>query len=154
MAKSSGLRAAMHVEGWESYRRLDFDRKKVRRGFSRVGRLVQIAARKRIRKGTPLQDYPAARRGKLARSISVKVSRPGFLVRVAPFKTAAMGEDFYPAYLFYGVTGKPRRKDRRSQVKDGKWRIKPRGNYMTDALEEQAGNIRSELSAALAEALK
>ncbi|WP_241130701.1 hypothetical protein [Achromobacter xylosoxidans] len=102
----------------------------------------------------PLQDYPAGRRGLLARSISVKVSRPGFLVRVAPFKTPAMGEDFYPAYLFYGVTGKPRRKDRHSQVKDGKWRVKPRGNYMTDALEEQVGNIRSALSAALAQALK
>ncbi|WP_312538108.1 hypothetical protein [Achromobacter mucicolens] len=154
MAKPSGLRAAMHVEGWDSYRRLDFDRREVRKGFRRVGRLVQVAARKRIRKGSALEDYPAGRRGTLARSISVKVSRPGFLVRVAPFKTPAMGEDFYPAYLFYGVTGKPRRKDRHAQVKDGKWRVKPRGNYMTDALEEQAGNIRSVLSAALAQALK
>lgn len=154
MAKVAGVRAALHVDGWDSYRRLDFDRKEVRKGFRRVGRLVQIAARKRIRKGAALQDYPAGRRGTLARSISAKVSRSGFFVRVAPFKTPAMGEDFYPAYLFYGVTGKPRRKNRDAQVKNGKWRIKPRGNYMTDALEEQAGNIRSVLSAALAQALK
>lgn len=154
MAKTSGVRAALHVDGWDSYRRLDFDRKEVRKGFRRVGRLVQIAARKRIRKGAALQDYPAGRRGTLARSITVKVSRPGFFVRVAPFKTPAMGKDFYPAYLFYGVTGKPRRRDRRSQAKDGKWRVKPRGNYMTDALDEQTGNIRSVLSAALEQALK
>lgn len=154
MAKTSGVRAALHVDGWDSYRRLDFDRKEVRKGFRRVGRLVQVAARKRIRKGAALQDYPAGRSGKLARSISAKVSRSGFLVRVSPVKTPAMGQDYYPAYLFYGVTGKPQRKDRRAQVKDGKWRLKPRGNYMTDALDEQDGNIRSTLSAAFSEALK
>lgn len=154
MANRGGVSGYMHVEGWDSFRRLDFNKGPIRKGMRAGGRLVQRASRSKIRKGGALEDYPAGRTGALARSISVKVSRPGFLVRVGPNKTPAMGKHFYPAYLFYGVTGNPARKDRRAQPKTGKWRIKPRGNYMVDALQEQAGNIRSTLEGAFAAALK
>lgn len=154
MATKSGVGGYMHVEGWESFRRLDFDKREIRKGMRRAGRTVQKAARKRVRKGKALGEYPAGQSGALARSIQVKVSRPGFLVRVGPQRTPSMGEHFYPAYLFYGVTGKKARKDGRAQVKDGRWRVKPRGNYMVDALEEQAGNVRAELTASLKAGLK
>lgn len=154
MEAKGGVSGYFHVEGWDGFRRLDFNKREIRKGMRVAGRLVQREARSKIRKGTALGEYPAGRSGALARSISVKVSRPGFLVRVGPEKTPAMGADFYPAYLFYGVTGKPARKDRRAQAKDGRWRIKPRGNYMADALQEQAGNARSALEAAFAAALK
>lgn len=154
MATRGGVSGYFHVEGWDSFRRLDFNKREIRKGMRVAGRLVQRASRSKIRKGAGLGDYPAGRSGLLARSISVKVSRPGFLVRVGPNKTAAMGPDFYPAYLFYGVTGNAARKDRKAQPKAGKWRIKPRGNYMADALQEQAGNVRSVLEGALSAALK
>lgn len=154
MATNGGVSGYVHVEGWDSFRRLDFNKREIRKGMRVAGRLVQRAARSKIRKGAALGEYPAGRTGALARSISVKVSRPGFLVRIGPEKTPAMGVDFYPAYLFYGVTGNAARKDRRAQPKNGKWRIKPRGNYMADTLLEQAGNARSVLEAAFAAALK
>ncbi|WP_033458848.1 hypothetical protein [Bordetella bronchiseptica] len=154
MATKGGVNGYMHVTGWDSYRRLDFKKQEIRKGMRIAGRTVQKAARRRIRKGKAIGDYPAGQTGKLARSIQVKVSRSGFMVRVGPQKTPAMGEDFYPAYLFYGVTGKRARKDRRPQAKDGRWRVKPRGNYMVDALEEQTGNVRTGLAAAFEAALK
>lgn len=154
MASKGGVNGYLHMEGWDSFRKLDFKKGEIRKGMRAAGRAVQLAARKRIRKGKAQGDYPAGQSGVLSRSIQVKVSRPGFMVRVAPQKTPAMGRDFYPAYLFYGVTGKKARKDRRSQAKDGKWRVKPRGNYMADALEEQAGNVRATLTTAFAAALK
>lgn len=154
MASKGGVSGYLHMEGWDSFRKLDFKKREIRKGMRLAGRSVQRAARKRIRKGKAQGDYPAGQSGVLSRSIQVKVSRPGFMVRVAPQKTPAMGQHFYPAYLFYGVTGKKARKDRRSQAKDGKWRVKPRGNYMVDALEEEAGSVQATLKAAFAAALK
>ncbi|WP_205413520.1 hypothetical protein [Pseudomonas protegens] len=105
-------------------------------------------------------------------SIAFKVFRSGFLVKIAPRKTAAMAE-FYPAYLHYGVkrgrrlgklapgTGKGKSNRRaagaRAAIAEraaGEWRIKPRDNYMADALQDSSSDVKGILSAAFASALR
>ncbi|MEM4988828.1 hypothetical protein V8G57_15650 [Collimonas sp. H4R21] len=129
----------LHIEGFEGFdKRIDFDKKRVRKGMQKVGRIVQREGRKLAVSGG---DYPKRKAGLLARSIKVKVSRSGFLVRIAPQKIAGM-RDFYPAYLNYGVKNK-----------HGGWRIRPKGNYMADALERKQDDVRHELTGALDGAL-
>lgn len=136
--------------------RIDFDKAKIRRALRRLGADVRKEARRLVsrRAISGAGDYPGRGTGTLMRSIKAKVSRPGFMVRVAPYKTDAMGKDFYPAFLDYGVTGLPARKDRRSQPKSGTWRIAPRKNYMIDALEAKRETVRATLRDALMDSLK
>lgn len=153
MAKAgSWLETNVKIEG---FTRLDFDKKKVRKSMGVLGRDVQKAARRLVsrRAVSSAGEYPGRQTGRLQRSIKYKVSRPGFLVRIAPFKTAEMGKDFYPAYLYYGVTGHARREDHKAQPKNGSWQVAPRGNFMTDALESRSANARQVLMKTLQEAL-
>lgn len=147
----------LHVEGFESYGRLDFDKKEIRKTMRQAGRVVQAEGRRLVSKGGPSRrgEYPARRTGRLRRSITYRVSRPGFLVKIEPKKTAAMGDDFYPAYLFYGVRrGAKRGKSHAKQASTGGWRIAPRRNFMEDALDNRAGRVRALLSRAFSQALK
>ena len=123
----------------QGHTRLDFDKKKVRKTMAVLGRDIQKTARKLVaRKAiSAAGEYPGKESGALQRSIKYKVSKPGFLVRIMPFKTADMGPDFYPAFLHYGVPG----------------RIKPRGNFMTDALEARSDNARKVLMNTLQDSL-
>lgn len=118
--------------------RIDFDKKKIRRAMRKFGAEIRKDARRRVsrRAVSGPGDYPGRDSGELFRSIKSKVSRPGFLVRISPEKTAGM-KDFYPAFLFYGVTG----------------RIAPRRNYMVDALESRREFVQAGLRAALQDAL-
>jgi len=139
MAKA-GSWAEINV-GWEGYSRIDFDKRKIRKAMRTVGRDVQRQARKLVSKrGGKSKPGQAPNRstGALARSIKVKVSRPGFLVRIAPEKTPAMGDFFYPAVLHYGSE---------------KINLKPRSNYMVDALEMKRSQTRNVLARALPDAL-
>lgn len=97
-------------------------------------------------------DFPGSDTGRLKRSIQI-ISSGRNWVKVAPDKTSGMSA-FYPAFLLYGVTGRPRRKDHRAQVKNGKWRIAPRANYMTEALRIRRMDIQNIIRAGLAAALK
>lgn len=127
--------------GWEGYSRIDFDKVKIRKAMRTIGREVQKQARKLVsRRGKASRpgQAPSRSTGVLARSIKVKVSRPGFLVRVSPEKIPAMGEHFYPAYLHYGSE---------------KINLKPRSNYMVDALEMRRAQTRDVLASALQNAL-
>lgn len=135
--------------------RIDFDKKLVRKAMRKFGADIRKDARRRVarRAVSGSGDYPGRATGELWRSIKVRVSKPGFLVRISPEKTAAMKE-FYPAFLHYGVTGRPRRKDHKEQPKDGKWRVAPRGNYMTDSLQARSDTIRAGLRSMLMDALK
>lgn len=136
------------------HQRIDFDKKQVRKAMRKFGAEIRKDARRRVaRRGVSGPgDNPGRDSGELYRSIKVRVSRSGFLARISPEKTAGMKE-FYPAFLHYGVTGKPRRKDHREQPKDGKWRIAPRANYMTDALEARSDSICTGLRNMLQDAL-
>ncbi|RFB73825.1 MULTISPECIES: hypothetical protein [unclassified Herbaspirillum] len=145
----------MHIGGFEGFdKSVDFDKKQIRKAMRQAGRIVQGGAKKRVGKtgGSTAGDYPARRRGLLQRSIKTKVSRSGFLVRVAPFMVAGM-KAYYPAFLFYGAKRKPgARRDRRSKG-TGAMRIEARGNYMADELKDDSGSIQRLLEAAFSSAL-
>lgn len=160
------LAGYMHVEGWDTFEREVFNRRKVRAGFRKAGRIVAAEAEMAIRLARGSNDYPVNRSGRLVNSIKAKVSRAGFLVKVAPTRTSDMA-DYYPAYLHYGVRkgarvrgkaeGKRRRRGERQAAiaarNAGEWRIKPRANYMVNALEDSAPRVRAVLQKAFAASL-
>jgi hypothetical protein len=123
----------------QGFSRIDFDRKKVRNALRIEGRAIQKVARKMVSKRMidSVGDYPAKRTGRLMRSIKVKLSKPGFLVRIAPYKTAEM-KDFYPAFLHYG------------SIKNN---LAARKNFMTDALDTRRETSRTAIFNALQGAL-
>ena len=125
---------------WEGFSRIDFDKTKIRRSMRTLGRDVQKEARKLISRKAISQpgQNPGRMTGATYRSIKYRVSRPGFLVRIAPYKTAEMGQDFYPAYLHYGSE---------------KNNLKARKNYMVEALENRSNNVRDVLLRALQDSL-
>lgn len=146
----------VHV-GWTGHSRIDFDKKKIRKVMRARGRDVQKEARRLVARRAISQagDYPGRDSGVLWRSIKAKVSRSGFLVRIAPQKTAEMGKDFYPAYLWYGVRrGATRSKNHGRQADTGTgWRIEPRKNYMTEALSRRREVSENAIKNALKDAL-
>lgn len=173
MSNSVSIEGYVHVEGFEAFDRAAFDKRKVRQGMRKAGRLVARYAQMNLALGKGQVGYPISRTGATLDSINYKVSRSGFLVRVSPTMTSDM-KAFYPAYLHYGVrqgvrvralangqgTGKSNRRARgkrqeemEARRKSG-WRITPRDNYMTDALQDSASGVQRILEAAFAAALK
>lgn len=169
MANSASLEGYLHFEGYDSLPRDIFDKKKIRAGMRKAGRLVMQRAQMNIALARGADGYPVNRTGTTLESISYRVSKSGFLVRVAPKKTSTMKE-YYPAYLFYGVkrgarlsrlkagqkhTGKRRREGIRLREarRSNDWLIAPRDNYMTDALQDSKSEVQAILSAAFAAAL-
>ncbi len=148
--------AYMHFGDFDSYGKLDFDKKEIRKAMRKAGVLVRAKGRKLVSKRSVSEkgQYPAMRKGTLRRSITYRVSRAGFLVKIEPQKTADM-KGFYPAYLWYGVRRNAKRgKSHRKQEATGPWRIEPRENYMVDALNSSKGAVRSILKQAFADALR
>ncbi|WP_236180455.1 hypothetical protein [Pseudomonas mosselii] len=142
MATSVSIDGYLHVEGFDKFDQEAFNKRKIRAGMRRVGQLIAGRAQMNLALGGGQEGYPVNRTGATTESINFKLSRSGFLVRVAPNKTASMRE-YYPAYLHYGV----RRKS------GGGWRIRPRDNYMTDALVDSRDEVRRILQQAFAAAL-
>jgi len=102
MSNSASIDGYLHVEGFDKFERDAFDKRKIRAGMRKVGLLITQKAQMNLALGGGQDGYPVTRTGATVESISFKVSRSGFLVRISPTKTTAM-EDFYPAYLHYGV---------------------------------------------------
>ncbi|QZA52616.1 hypothetical protein [Pseudomonas sp. 2hn] len=142
MANSVSIDGYLHVEGFDKFDQEAFNKRKIRAGMRKVGQLITGRAQMNLALGGGQDGYPVNRSGATTDSIGYKVSRSGFLVRVAPSKTTSMKE-YYPAYLHYGV----RRKS------GGGWRIRPRDNYMTDALVDSRDEVRRILQQAFAAAL-
>ncbi|MGQ3663180.1 hypothetical protein [Citrobacter braakii] len=156
--------------------RVDFDRRKVRKAFKTIGQAIQQDARDRVssRRGSlPGQD-PGWESGKLYRSIgyfipSMTKNRPGFMVKISPnqrkgkgMTPLARGEEYYPADLFFGVKRGAKRvydeHGKRSHKKGAAggsgWRIKPRANYMVEALNDKRNWTEKVLFNALKSAVK
>ena len=165
--------AYLHFGEFDSYGKLDFDKKAIRKGMRLVGALVRREARALVNQQTPSSggEYPSRAEGLLYRSIRAKVSRPGFLVKIAPQKIAGM-KDFYPAYLHYGVkqggrlkavpqiaVGKKSRRKKGERAAAlaaraaGAWSLEPRKNFMADALESSSDRVQGILRKAFADAL-
>ena len=173
MSNSASIDGYLHVEGFDSFERDAFDKRMIRAGMRKVGLLITQRAQMNLVLGKGQDGYPVNRTGATVESVSFKVSRSGFLVRISPTKTTAM-EEFYPAYLHYGVKkgkklgklapGKGKGKSNRRAIRAraaalaeraaGEWRIKPRDNYMADALQDSSSQVQSILSAAFAAALR
>ncbi|WP_223554885.1 hypothetical protein [Pseudomonas sp. BF-R-01] len=172
MSNSASVESYLHFEGFDKFERDAFDKRQIRAGMRKVGRLVTQKAQMNLALGKGQDGYPVNRTGATVASISFKVSRSGFLVRIAPAKTSAM-EEFYPAFLHYGVKkgrrpgklapGKGKGKTNRraagararlvAERAAGEWRITPRDNYMADALQDSSSQVESILKAAFAAAL-
>lgn len=167
MATSSlTVQPYLHVDGFDDLPKDFFDKRKVRAGMRKAGRLVAQRAQLALALAKGADNYPVSRTGTTVDSIRVKLSRSGFLVRVAPQKTSGMRE-YYPAYLHYGVkrgsrvrglaSGKRRARGKRAELiaarLSGEWRIKPRANYMADALEDTREDVQRILKAAFTRAM-
>ncbi len=172
MSNSASIDGYLHVEGFDKFERDAFDKRKIRAAMRKVGLLITQKAQMNLALGHGQDGYPVNRTGATVESISFKVSRSGFLVRISPTKTSAM-EDFYPAYLHYGVKkgkklgklapGKGKGKSNRraqgvraaalAERAAGEWRIKPRDNYMADALQDSSSQVELILKAGFAGAL-
>jgi hypothetical protein len=167
MSNSVGVDGYLHIEGFEKFDREAFDKKKIRAGMRKAGRLVTSKAQMNLALARGNAGYPRVRTGRLLKSVTFKVSRSGFMVKVAPTKTSDM-QAFYPAYLHYGVKqgsrikGRPSgsrrargaRADLVSARRAGGWRIDPRDNYMTDALQDSSAGVQKILGAAFADGLR
>ncbi len=173
LAASNGTLAAhVHIEGFDQFHRDSFDKRKVRAAMRRAGQIVSGRAKMNLSLASAGSNYPRIQKGVLRDSIEMKVSRSGFLVKIAPKKTSGM-KDFYPAYLHYGVkqggrlkklapgqgVGKSNRRkkgQRQAEIAARRslgWRIAPRANYIADALEDEASRVRAVLSAGFRRAL-
>jgi hypothetical protein len=173
MSNSVAIEGYLHVEGFDKFEREAFDKRKIRAGMRKVGQLVQQKAQMNVALSRGQDGYPANRTAELLNSISYKVSRSGFMVKVAPSKTSAMTA-YYPAFLHYGVKqgsavkalapgagrGKSNRRARGARAdlvsarKAGGWRIAPRKNYMTDALEDSNSEAQKILTQTFESALQ
>lgn len=146
----------LHIGGFDGFdKSVDFDRAAIRKAMRSVGQLVRRDAIAYVSRGAVSKpgEYPGKRRGVLARSIKVKVSRSGFLVRISPQMVDGM-KAFYPAFLAYGARRRQgAKRDRRSKG-TGPLRIEPRANYMVDAKDARAAEIQMILSAAFASSLR
>lgn len=167
--------AYMHFGAFDSYGKLDFEKKEIRKSMRLAGVLIQRLAKGLVnRKQTSKADeYPGQKSGKLRRSIKYKVSRSGFLVRISPQKISGM-DAFYPAYLHYGVRkgeaikrlapgmGKGKKNRRaagaRAKLAEARklegWRVTPRGNFMEKALELGSSRVKQVLTRGFADSLK
>lgn len=167
MSTSLTVQPYLHVEGFDDLPKDFFDKRKVRAGMRKAGRLVAQRAQLALALAKGRDNYPVSRTGTTVDAIKVRLSRSGFLVRVAPQKTSGM-KDFYPAFLHYGVKRgarvrglgkgvKRRKRGKRAELiaarQSGEWRIKPRANYMADALEDTRDDVQRILKAAFARAL-
>lgn len=158
------------------FSRIDFDRKKIRKALRAEGRKIQKEARSLVARRVISNpgEFPGKSSGQLARSIQVKLSRPGFLVKIAPFNKSNSMKDFYPAFLFYGVknhgsvkpllpgkgVGKSNRRRRgeraslmASRSANDNYVVKPRENYMAEALSRRREASRAAILNALQDSL-
>lgn len=171
MANSASVDGYLHIEGFEQFGREIFDKKQIRKGMRKAGQVVSRRAQLNLALARGQNNYPVSRTGRTVESIKFRVSRAGFLVKIAPRKTPDM-KDYYPAYLHYGVKqgarlsrvkagqavnqaarDRERRKLRQARKGNG-WLIAPRANYMEDALQDEKDQVQSILKAAFAAALR
>ena len=140
----------------------DFDKKVLKAFLRKQGTAVAKIARSMIKKGGPghvsaPHENPLSQSGVTVRAIKGKPSRSGFSVVIAPFKTPAMGKDFYPAATFYGHRGPGRgaggtRKRREKNIKHGKVAA-PRNNYIVDAVKQHEPEFRRDVLKAMEDSI-
>ena len=147
----------LHISETDNFVKYDFDRKIVRKTMRRAAALVRSRSKQLLNAKRKRGNYPRKRTGTLVKSIRTKLSKSGFMARIAPEKIDGM-EEFYPAFLYYGVKDNPlkgteRARARRRGQLSGPWRVKPRDNYMVDALQSRSQKVKEILIKGFEEAL-
>lgn len=163
--------------GLDFHKTIDYDTKAMRRALVRGAAEVRKEARRLIarRAISAGGEFPGQSSGTLRRSIGVvsKGSKGGW-IKIGVRKTAGM-DQFYPAFLFYGVKkrgsrierlapgeglGKSNRRKRgarASLVEERKastdYVIAPRANYIVAALDAKRDHIKNIIQEALRSAL-
>lgn len=122
-----------------SITRLWFEKRELKSALLKGGRVVQKEARRLVahRAISKPDQFPGYDSGTLSKSIKATVGSGGGYVKVMPNKTAAMKE-YYPAFLYYGTCRG----------------LKPRKNYMTEALVTHRDAIKRAIRRALVGAIK
>lgn len=125
--------------GLDFHKTIDYDRRAMRRALVKGAADIRKEARRLVarRAVSAPGEMPGQQSGALRRAIGVvsKGSKGGWVkIGVRTIK----GSDFYPAFLFYG------------SPKTG---LAQRGNFMTAALENRKDVVRSDIRAALRNAL-
>jgi hypothetical protein len=122
------------------FNRLLFDKRELKAAIRKSGAVVRAEARRLIssRAVSGAGEFPGYDSGAMSRAIKIKVGSGGGYARVMPYRTAQMGDDYYPAYLFYGT--------RRG--------LQPRKDFMQAALDNKQAEIRAAISASLANSLR
>lgn len=120
--------------------RLLYNRREITKALRQGGQIVRRESRRLIsrRAISSAGQFPGMDTGAMMRSIKISVGAGGGYVRIMPYKTAEMGDDFYPAYLIYGT--------RRG--------IAPRKDFMQAALINRDSEIRHAIRNALSAALR
>lgn len=129
------------------FSRIDYNKSVIRKALRLEINQVRNVARAAVSTASPSApgEAPGLRTGVLKRAIKSKVSRSGLAAFARPEKTARMGKYFYPAFLARGV------KQRRGKVlRPG---LKPRADYMVDALQRRSAAATETIRAALQNAL-
>jgi hypothetical protein len=123
----------------EGFDRLIFNKRELKAAIRRGGGIIRLEARRLIarRAISKAGEFPGYDSGAMSRSIKVKVGSGGGYAAVMPYKTAEMGEHFYPAFLEYGT----------------KRGLAPRENFMEVALINKRTQIKASIRAALEYAL-
>lgn len=132
----SSLDATLTLEGYSQISPKLFKRGPMRKAFRQAGQVVAKEARKKISARAARPGYPAKRTGRLHKSIRVRVSKAGLLVKVYHDKLPSQ-DDFYAAFLHYGTSRG----------------LKARDNWIADALAEQTAAVHRTLTLGLDEAL-
>ena len=140
-AHGSGSISGINLDvGLKFHKIIDYDRKAMRRALARGAAHIRKEARRIVsrRAVSAPGAMPGMQTGVLRRAIGiVSKGTKGGWVKVGVRKTKEM-TDFYPAFLFYG------------SVKTG---LAKRGNFMISALENKRDGVRTEIRAALKDAL-
>ena len=137
----------MRVEGFD---RLLFDKRELKAAIRKGGAVVRKEARRLIaRKAiSSAGEIPGKLTGAMQNSIKVKVGSGGGYARVMPTMTQEMINNtksakyprgaYYPAFLFYGTSRG----------------LRPRKDFMVQALDNKQFEIRAAITAALANAIR
>lgn len=136
----------------KGFKYADFDVKALKKGLRKEGGEIAKEARKLVSKKdvSAPGENPGRDTGTLRKSIKNKVSKSGFTATIKPWKIPAMGEHFYPAYVYYGHRGPKSRtaKDERTHRKTtGEKVAQPRANFMVEATK-RVGEAKIETSIA------
>ena len=130
---------------------LFFDKKELKAAIRKGGALVLKESRRLIANKaiSSAGQFPGYDTGAMSKSIKIKIASNGGYARVMPYMTSQMADNskskkysggvFYPAVLMYGNN------------RNG---LKPRKDFMVQALDNKQSEIRAAIRASLRNALQ